>query len=565
MKHHDASAEQVMANLGKLEADLIDKRTNLQRAIDKMEQEHQQQKAVARDLQLQLATLDHDLDNMRRKLSPIRTLPQDVLAHLFLLEFDSLIEKFARAMGSQNRPPKSSLDFARDFAFTVAAVSREWRTVALNTANLWTVISLELEDFVKLDDDDEGEWHTRTNAWKSHVDMCLVRSRTAPLYICLYEQTDDDSPNINDVKFAPYRAIMGKLLETASRWKVFYARIRHCLGGNSYVPLNFQAPTPLLERFMLCEDVYMPEERQAFSDPSMPVRFLPRAPRLRVLHFPNSLLRWGDFSASGRPAYFPDLRCLTIGGGGVVYRADWDRGGFALLKGCPVLETLVCNDMCPPFNHSEEEAFVPPRPDSEVIVMEHVTKVELNNIQYGLLQWWPVRLSFPALTTIALSDYCNTDAVHNVLAGLAASGQVRSLEAKFEGERHEDGPGVARLLGHFDHLDTVELQSFNLGDRDIVPLVAKRDSESRWTLCPKLRRLELNGCSFADERVARSMVDLVEKRALHGPRDPRRDGNGDAGLVLLEEFVLRQIEDRTSVPLWLPGTIGRILRGEDDE
>ncbi|KZV86395.1 hypothetical protein EXIGLDRAFT_752837, partial [Exidia glandulosa HHB12029] len=573
MEYHVPSAGQLTAQIRRAAAqqsDLVEKRTKLRRSIAKLELEHQQLLAEDRSLQLQMATLDRELDAMRRKLSPIRAFPQDVLVHIFLLSFYSSVNEFACNVGGTKTSP-SSLDPARDFIFTVAAVCREWRAVALNAANLWTAISLGLGDFVMLDDGDEdpAEWRTRTSAWIAHVDTCLARSRTAPLYIYLYELTAHDAPNIMDPEFTAYRSIMSKLLGAAGRWKVFYARIRHCLGGSSYVPLNFQAATPLLERFMLWEDTYFPDERPNFADPPIPARFLSHAPRVHALHIPNSLLRWGAFPST----CFPSLRSLTIGGGGVMYRADWDTG-CALLEACPALETLVLNDMFLPDGHAEGEAFVPPSNAAgrDVVVMEHLGTLELHWMEYGLLQWWPVRLAFPALTRLVLGDYCNTEAVHNVLAGLVRSSthgsRVRILKATYNGDQGDDGTGLGRLLGHFDHLDTVELGNFDLHSRDISQFLGIGDSGLRWVLCPELRRLCFRDCQFADESASRAIVDVVEKRALHGPRDSRRHENGYRGPPLLEDVSLRQIHTgsvdtlTSNIPLWLPETIQRMLQGD---
>ena len=94
--------------------------------------------------------------SLRRRLSPIHILTEDVLAHIFDLAASDSQAKFV--LNFWERPYALELD--DQFAFTVATVCREWRSVALSTPRLWASISLNFEyirDCQKTDDDEASE------------------------------------------------------------------------------------------------------------------------------------------------------------------------------------------------------------------------------------------------------------------------------------------------------------------------------------------------------------------------------------------------------------------------
>ncbi|RPD60306.1 hypothetical protein L226DRAFT_272889 [Lentinus tigrinus ALCF2SS1-7] len=93
------------------------------------------------------------IDALSTFLLPVLRLPQEVLVHIFKL--GSRMPQDDPMLGS----------FPRPFPLVVAAVSRQWREIAINTPDLWTNITIR---------------HPRPYGW---IPLCLQRSCGQPIDI----------------------------------------------------------------------------------------------------------------------------------------------------------------------------------------------------------------------------------------------------------------------------------------------------------------------------------------------------------------------------------------------
>ncbi|KAJ7609034.1 hypothetical protein FB45DRAFT_1127782 [Roridomyces roridus] len=99
-------------------------------------------------------------------LSPLRRLPTEVLAEIFLRTLPSFHERSGDISDTQRSP------------WTVCQVSRRWRGIALSTPSLWTTVHI---DFVH----DEHQAH-------SDVEIQLQRSRTLNLEVHFFGRDEAD-------------------------------------------------------------------------------------------------------------------------------------------------------------------------------------------------------------------------------------------------------------------------------------------------------------------------------------------------------------------------------------
>lgn len=422
----------------------------------------------------------------------------------------------------------------RAFAFTVAAVCRSWRDVALSTPQLWGKITF---DFSHIRHDagvaeDEASRAQRIGVWTSYLETCLARSRSAPLHLRL-KSVHSGSDNSSELR--PYRTALGLILREIARWRVCKMTTTSLGEGHAYLPLHFQAPSPSLEHFQLRVKSY-DQTDEIDGLPSSPVPFLPHAPKLRSLHVAIAMLRHTTFSQ------MPDIRELILEGCGPVSTTIWPAG-FALLEACSSLETLTVKDAY--ANDGDEGAFSAIPAPSSKLVLRSLTALKLLDNIFPTLQPWPAALSFPALRHLTINNSLNSPACNALLKGIAADSSIEVLRAQCDESSWYD-LDVLDILKHFPHLQEAYLSRFAVDVGDVEGLLRKDNASGHWKVCPRLRTLTCTNARLNDDEAAEALLDLARARAAHGPHDARR---ADAALVLLETFELGDVTDEASVPL----------------
>ncbi|KAF5372157.1 hypothetical protein D9758_005103 [Tetrapyrgos nigripes] len=129
------------------------------------------------------------LNRCRSAVAPIRCLPFEIMDHIFVLA--SECNRFSLDAALHKDP----------IAFSLAAVCRSWRDVALATPRIWSSLAIRIM---------QGErWlELRSDSLTTVIDLCLARSRHLPLSVTL------DLQNINSIP----RTVMERLVSESHRW-----------------------------------------------------------------------------------------------------------------------------------------------------------------------------------------------------------------------------------------------------------------------------------------------------------------------------------------------------------
>ncbi|KAL0576697.1 hypothetical protein V5O48_005296 [Marasmius crinis-equi] len=126
--------------------------------------------------------LQQDVARVSSLLSPVRRIPTEILQEIFAF---AGAERESNAFGVY--ATKESV------ALRVSAVCNRWRTVALDTPDLWTHFAAELQQ-----------------RYRAPVDLFLVRSKQRPLALTI---TEPEKGGLRDDR------LLGLLVAQASRWR----------------------------------------------------------------------------------------------------------------------------------------------------------------------------------------------------------------------------------------------------------------------------------------------------------------------------------------------------------
>ena len=138
-----------------------------------------------------LSDIDTFIDTQRSILSPLRGLPQDLLSLIFTLCLEPITTRPWNQTYWHDLP-----------SFPVSQVCQWWRTVALNTPQLWCILG-----DIRLN----RKTNSRTRySYANFIDTLLSRSRTLDLWIYVYAPFQE---------FETHR-VVEPLVRHAERWRV---------------------------------------------------------------------------------------------------------------------------------------------------------------------------------------------------------------------------------------------------------------------------------------------------------------------------------------------------------
>ena len=239
--------------------------------------------------------LESRLETAVRLQSPVRRLPSELLASIFV-------------MGVMNMEEDDTLMLS-----TLMLVCRHWLEVAVNTPVLWTRIVAGVHRSL------------------SHAQRKLERSKALPLQICV-----DFSPRVEHGTITTESIVrtMDLLRTSVWRWKTFRLTVPNRPQATAAL-MRCTDPAPLLEVFSVRVLHSMPEE-QYHSNPARIV-FEGQAPSLTSCSLTSYNFGWDSRLVSR-------LRVLKLGGYWNGYSPSIDVT-LSILRACPDLEELVLRNM----------------------------------------------------------------------------------------------------------------------------------------------------------------------------------------------------------------------------
>ncbi|KAI0697889.1 hypothetical protein BC835DRAFT_1305042 [Cytidiella melzeri] len=409
--------------------------------------------------------LESRLETAVRLQSPVRRLPSELLASIFV-------------MGVMNMEEDDSLMLS-----TLMLVCRHWLEVAVNTPVLWTRIVA-------------GVHHPL-----SHAQRKLERSKAFPLQICV-----DFSPRMENGTVTTESIVhtMDLLRTSIWRWKTFRLTVPNRPQAHAAL-MRCTDPAPLLEVFSVRVLHSMPEE-QYHSNPPRPV-FEGETPSLVSCSLTSFNFGW-DMRLVSR------LRVLKLGGYWNGYSPSIDVT-LGILRACPNLEELALRNMSDVeagactiesdlAEYDETNERVVRVSDSRVINMPRLVKASF--YYSGTLRTRTILrlLSCPVLEHV---DLCFLDNVSPMLEYLRRQSLTRlplrhlRIEGCFLSELK-----FSRFLQRVPSLVSLELVDVEDISSNLFKHLSAPPSAQTW-ICPKLTSLSLEGCTTVEWESLRSFVE----------------------------------------------------------
>jgi len=413
--------------------------------------------------------LESHLEQCVRSQSPIYRIPEELLSSIFV-------------MGVCNMEEEDSLLVA-----TLMLVCRYWRDVAINTPELWADICVSPHDSLE----------------KAH--RKLARSKSVPLDI-----TINFTPRVDNSSGATESIIHAMDLIRPALWRARSFRLSVPNKPQVHAALlRCREEAPMLES--LCIRIFHSMQEDHYSTPCLPL-FKGHTPRLRLCSFTSFNFNWDKRVVSG-------LRVLHLGG-------YWNGSSpsvdtlLDILRGCPYLEELALRNMSdvdPETCVSLEHEFM----STKVVKLPKLTKASFYYAGIMRTRMLLSQISFPALESL---DFCYLDNLTPVLEHLRQQSltslplKYLRIESSFLNE-----PKFILLLRRLSSLVTLEL----IDVEDITCFLLKvsiqidvsvhltttfRQNLSAppvahpW-MCPKLERLNLDGCTALEWDALRGLVE----------------------------------------------------------
>ncbi|EKM51811.1 uncharacterized protein PHACADRAFT_102414 [Phanerochaete carnosa HHB-10118-sp] len=429
--------------------------------------------------------LEHRLENAVRLQSPVRRLPSELLASIFIACVLTMEEEDSLML------------------ITLMLVCRHWKEVTLNTPILWSRVVA-------------GTHHPLSNAFRK-----LERSKSCPLSICV-----DFSPRMEHGTVSTESIVrtMDLLRTSIWRWKTFRLTVPNRPQAHAAL-MRCKDPAPLLEVLAVHVLHSMQDDGMQHSNPPRSV-FNGQTPSLTSCSMTSFNFGW-DMHLVSR------LRALKLGGYWNGYAPSLETT-LAMIRACPHLEEFslrnmsdidsgACQDFeADPSEYDELYERFARTTDARTIQLPRLTKLSFyysgtirTRVVLGLL-------SCPALESV---DLCFLDNVSPMIEHLRKQSLTKlplrrlRIESSFFSELK-----LARFLRRVPSLTTLELVDVEDASPSLLKNLAAPATSQTW-VCPKLTHLSLEGCTTLDWESMRSVVESrlpPQARAFPSPSaDPK--------------------------------------------
>ncbi|KAK0197994.1 hypothetical protein F5146DRAFT_1017759 [Armillaria mellea] len=412
------------------------------------------------------AKVTEDLRAAKRLLHPIRSIPDDMLRHIFSFcvygVYDLLDEDGTSNTLDSRKPP-----------WTLSQVCRSWRRISLSTPSLWSCLSIDFEQYLKPKD---------VHLHQFMLGLHIQRARQSQLTIKLSSKKDVSS-----------HAFIPILLTSIPYWKHLCA----CIPAKSLAVLSTYG-SYFESLFYLKMDLP--------GDAASPVHAFEMAQSLRILKIDSSLCRH---------VYLPDgglgLTNLTISG-------PFVKHIFSFLRKTLNIETLELHFVTSkPFERLNSP-----------ILMPKVTKLiisEWDDVAPSSIAHLFESLELPKLSSLCF-DLDNEDS-DNVLVFPEIlphhhCHKLRRLEV--DASRSKVGKtGLIDLLIRATNIKYLTVSAKTV-ETDLLSALTR--SRNNGNILPELRTIDFRGSeSISDHKL---LLQMVESRT-NQMKDYERDEEEDDG------------------------------------
>ncbi|KAK7054703.1 hypothetical protein VNI00_003166 [Paramarasmius palmivorus] len=221
-------------------------------------------------LQTKRDKLQSFVDSHRSLLSPVRRLPRDLLAEIFL-----------QCLPGDRLPIRS----IGEAPLLLTTVCHTWREVAITTPRLWRAIHFifpTLAGYYTLD----NHFRSFFKAQKDGLELWLNRSGSVMLTLscCLPLDAAASSRAVREELRSMYVQLLGTLLRNSTRWKSFYLNGFPADMLSTMHDLKAEDIPHLDSLFLQGNGLSLIASPTVPEVPDSPYHNIARAPSLRVLH-----------------------------------------------------------------------------------------------------------------------------------------------------------------------------------------------------------------------------------------------------------------------------------------
>ncbi|EJD43377.1 hypothetical protein AURDEDRAFT_167459 [Auricularia subglabra TFB-10046 SS5] len=412
--------------------------------------------------------LDARVELARRRLHPIRRVPDDILGEIFQHAVDT----------SNAGIDKTRYAVVQPVPFALAQVSRRWRAAALAQPRLWQYLNMDMDavdaglrrrDVVRCSD------AVHDCKWCRFIKVHLLRSKSIPIHLRVVQQGDDYEDNLYHVWY--------HLAEMTPR-----VRLLEVYQGGDHTNamgklLATGASMPLLETALIDATSHHGPES---SEPMNSV-FFPSAPRLSTCSVRHFHPTW-----TSDAQVYPALVSLNFSGGATEDLAPSANQIGDFLSRCPSLERVsICLEY---LGQGDVRPRTYPRVKNVSIRVTH----DANDLSSALI--------FPSAQQLDLSLGPHT-ATRAMITACAASLKVLVIH------KRTIAVAAATCLKEVMSLESLELVHCKVSESFCQQLV----SSASTLVCPTWSKLHLTECTSTktptqDRFTGAALLQLVRTR-----------------------------------------------------
>lgn len=396
--------------------------------------------------------LESHLEQAVRSQSPIFRLPEELVSLIFVTGVCDA--------GDEDPLMISSL----------MLVCRYWRDIAVNTPELWSTICISPHDSIE------------------KARRRLARSKSVPLDV-----TINFSPRVDNPSAVTENIVRAMDLLRPALWRTKTFRLSVPNRPQAHAALlRCKEDAPFLETLSIC--IYHSMQDDHHASPCLPL-FNGYTPRLQSCSFTSFNFGWDGRIMSG-------LRVLHLGGYWNGYSPSVETL-LDVLRGCPDLQELALRNMTDAdvdnLTHHDQEFSA-----AKVVRLPRLTKASFyyaGNIRTRLLL---SQVTFPALQSLDLSYLDNlTPILEHLRQQSLTSLPLQHL--RIESSLFNESKFV-NLLRRLMSLTTLELIDIEDISCFLLKNLSAPPASHPW-ICPKLERLNLDGCTTLEWDALRTLVE----------------------------------------------------------